>query len=31
MSYPVEKYVDEAAWVSEDELDLYLAVELDQR
>jgi hypothetical protein len=29
--YPIEKYSDEKAWVSEDELDLGLADELDQR
>jgi hypothetical protein len=30
-SYPVEKYSDEAAWISEDELDLELAQDLDVR
>jgi hypothetical protein len=30
-AYPVEKYSDEAAWISEDYLDLELAQDLDVR
>jgi hypothetical protein len=31
LKYPVEKYSDEASWVSEDVLDLGLAEDLDSR
>jgi hypothetical protein len=31
LAYPVRKYADEAAWISEDELDIGLAEEMNLR